>query len=177
MVCGGTERGRESKQITHPPLPTTSAWDTLFWFAILVGMSGQLNASGVVGHFASLVGDALSAAALSWPAAAAILAGAYWALHYLFASQTAHVGALYSAFLAMMLGAGVPGTLAALLLAWVSNLFGSMTHYGSGQAAVYYGAGYVTLGDVFKAGAVGAVVNAAVWLGVGSVWWRFVGLV
>ena len=41
--------------------------------------------------------------------------------------------------------AGVPGVLAALSLAYVSNLFGSMTHYGSGQAAVYYGAGYLTL--------------------------------
>ena len=77
----------------------------------------------------------------------------------------------------MMLGAGVPGALAALILAWVSNLFGSMTHYGSGQAAVYYGAGYVTLGDVFKAGAVGAAVNAAVWLVCGSLWWKVVGLV
>ena len=28
---------------------------------------------------------------------------------------------------------GVPGVLGALSLAYVSNLFGSMTHYGSGQ--------------------------------------------
>ena len=32
---------------------------------------------------------------------------AYFMLHYLFASQTAHVGALYAAFLALMLGAGM----------------------------------------------------------------------
>lgn len=29
--------------------------------------------------------------------------------------------------------AGVPGVLAALVLAFLSNLFGSITHYGSGQ--------------------------------------------
>ena len=158
------------------PSPKNSAWDTLFWFAILVGMSGALNSAGVVSHFAGLVGGALTKAALPWPAAAALLSAAYWALHYLFASQTAHVGALYSAFLAMMLAAGVPGQLGALVLAWVSNLFGSLTHYGSGQAAVYYGSGYITLADVFKCGAVVAVANAAIWGGLGFLWWKCIGL-
>ena len=157
-------------------LQYTAAWDTLFWFAILVGMSGALNSAGVVSHFAGLVGGALTKAALPWPAAAALLSAAYWALHYLFASQTAHVGALYSAFLAMMLAAGVPGQLGALVLAWVSNLFGSLTHYGSGQAAVYYGSGYITLADVFKCGAVVAVANAAIWGGLGFLWWKCIGL-
>jgi hypothetical protein len=35
-----------------------------------------------------------------------ILHLAFFALHYLFASQTAHIGALYAAFLAMMLASG-----------------------------------------------------------------------
>ena len=55
--------------------------------------------------------------------------------------QTAHVGALYSAFLAMMVATGVPPVIAAISLGFMSNLFGSITHFGSGQAAVYYGAG------------------------------------
>lgn len=46
--------------------------------------------------------------------------------------QTAHVGALYSAFLAMMLTAGVPAFIAALSLGFMSNLFGSITHFGKG---------------------------------------------
>ena len=76
---------------------------------------------------------------LSWPAAFCVLQASYFLIHYLFASQTGHVGALYSAFLAMHLAAGVPGVLAALALAYNTNLFGSLTHYSSGQAAVYYG--------------------------------------
>jgi len=36
----------------------------------------------------------------------ALLNAVYFGLHYMFASQTAHVGALYAAFLAMMLAAG-----------------------------------------------------------------------
>lgn len=63
----------------------------------------------------------------------------YFTVHYLFASQTAHVGALYSAFLAMNLAAGVPPLLAVLALGYSTNLFGALTHYSSGQAAVYFG--------------------------------------
>jgi DASS family divalent anion:Na+ symporter len=40
-----------------------------------------------------------------------ILHFAFFALHYLFASQTAHIGALYAAFLAMMLASGGLGLL------------------------------------------------------------------
>ncbi len=43
---------------------------------------------------------------LGWPSVFALLNVAYFGLHYMFASQTAHVGALYTAFLAMMLAAG-----------------------------------------------------------------------
>ncbi|KAK9820754.1 hypothetical protein WJX81_000132 [Elliptochloris bilobata] len=157
-------------------LDYSAAWDTLFWFAVLVGMSGQLNALGVIKHFADAVGGRLVAANLGWPAVFGLLNAVYFGLHYMFASQTAHVGALYAAFLAMMLAAGVPGVLAALSLAYVSNLFGSMTHYGSGQAAVYYGAGYVSLAEIFKVGGLMVGVNALIWGVVGAAWWKVIGL-
>ncbi|KAL4361817.1 hypothetical protein GQ457_04G003640 [Hibiscus cannabinus] len=118
----------------------------------------------------------LQSFSLSWPAAFGVLQASYFFIHYLFASQTGHVGALYSAFLAMHLAAGVPGILAALALAYNTNLFGAITHYSSGQAAVYYGAGYVDLPDVFKMGFVMAFINAIVWVVVGSFWWKFLGL-
>ena len=85
----------------------TQAWDTLFWFAVLVGMSGQLNSSGVIKYFADVVGGKLTAMNLGWQPVFGLLNLAYFGLHYMFASQTAHVGALYAAFLAMMLSAGV----------------------------------------------------------------------
>ena len=70
----------------------------------------------------------------------------------------------------------MPGALAALSLAYMSNLFGSVTHYGSGQAAVYYGAGYVSLKEIFSMGALVAVVNLIVWGASGAVWWKIIGL-
>ena len=72
---------------------------------------------------------------------------------------------------------GVPGALAALSLAYVSNLFGSITHYGSGQGAVYYGAGFLKLKDIFTIGALMAVINLTIWGGIGFVWWKLIGLV
>lgn len=67
---------------------------------------GQLNSLGVIKHFADVVGGKLVSMNLGWQAVFGLLNVCYFALHYMFASQTAHVGALYSAFLAMMLAAG-----------------------------------------------------------------------
>ncbi|KAK3121998.1 hypothetical protein QOZ80_8BG0663790 [Eleusine coracana subsp. coracana] len=137
-----------------------SAWDTLAWFAILVGLAGQLTSLGIVSWMSNCVAKVLQSFSLSWPAAFGVLQASYFLIHYLFASQTAHVGALYSAFLAMHLAAGVPAVLSALALTYNANLFGALTHYSSGQSAVYYG----------------AAINAVIWGVVGSIWWKFLGL-
>ncbi|GAA0152629.1 primary active transporter [Lithospermum erythrorhizon] len=157
-------------------LSEKSAWDTLAWFAVLVGMAGQLTNLGIVTWMSNCVAKFLQSLSLSWPAAFGVLQAAYFFIHYLFASQTGHVGALYSAFLAMNLASGVPGILAALALAYNTNLFGALTHYSSGQAAVYFGAGYVDLPDIFKFGFIMALVNAIIWGVVGTFWWKFLGL-
>ncbi|CAL9102456.1 unnamed protein product [Musa acuminata var. zebrina] len=157
-------------------LSEKSAWDTLAWFAVLVGMASQLTNLGIVTWMSNCVAKFLQSFSFSWPAALSVLQASYFLIHYLFASQTAHVGALYSAFLAMHLAAGVPGALAALALAYNTNLFGSLTHYSSGQAAVYYGAGYVELPVVFRLGFIVAAVNALIWGVVGTFWWKFLGL-
>ncbi|CAI5534881.1 unnamed protein product [Closterium sp. Naga37s-1] len=80
-----------------------------------------------------------SPAELTWVSSFFQLQVLYFLAHYLFASQTAHVGALYAAFLSMQLAAGVPGEVGAFALALNTNLFGAITHYSSGQAALYYG--------------------------------------
>lgn len=120
-------------------LSEKSAWDTLIWFGVLVGLASQLTKLGIIPWMSDVVAKSLKSHSLSWPAAFFILQITYFFIHYLFASQTAHVGALYSAFLGMHLASKVPPLLAALALAFNTNLFGSLTHYSSGQAAVYYG--------------------------------------
>ena len=73
----------------------------------------------------------------------AALVAAYIYVHYAFASMTAHTTVLYPGFLAALLAAHVPPLLAAFQLAFFSNLDAGITHYGTGSAPVYFGAGYV----------------------------------
>ncbi|CAN7004982.1 unnamed protein product [Brassica oleracea var. botrytis] len=157
-------------------LSDKSAWDSLTWFAVLIGMAGQLTNLGVVSWMSDCVAKLLQTLSLTWPASFVILQASYLLLHYVFASQTAHAGALYPAFLAMQIAAGVPGVLAALCLAFNNNLSGALAHYSSGPAALYYGAGYVDLKDMFRLGFVMALLQAVIWGSVGSVWWKFLGL-
>ncbi|KAI3744268.1 hypothetical protein L1987_57345 [Smallanthus sonchifolius] len=117
-------------------LSEKSAWDTLAWFAVLIGMATQLTVLGVVPWLSKCVVSFLKSLSVGWQLELFILQSVYFFIHYLFAGQTAHVGALYSAFLSMHLTAKVPETLSALLLAYNTNLFGALTHYSSGQAAL-----------------------------------------
>ena len=69
-----------------------------------------------------------------------------------------------------------PAATAALVLAFFSNLFASLTHYGTAPAPILFGSGHVTLGAWWKIGAIVSVVNIAIWLVVGAAWWRVLGL-
>lgn len=168
LLCFGVLSWRDC--LTYAP-----AWDTLTWFAILVSLSSALNSSGLIAAFADAIGKALSAAKLGWMPVFGVLHTAFFFIHYMFASQTAHVGALYTAFLAMMIVAGVPGVMAALTLAYNANLYGSLTHYGSGQAAIYYGTGYMTMSEVFSIGFWMGLRSLVTWGSVGMLWWKFLG--
>lgn len=153
-----------------------SAWDTMVWFGVLVGMATQLTNLGVVPWLSGRVAEFLKSLSVSKLGAFAILQLAYFFIHYLFASQTAHVGALYSAFLGMHLASNLPKQLSALALGYITNLFGALTHYSSGQAVVYYGGGYVKLHDVFKLGICMALVNLVIWGATAAFWWKILHL-
>lgn len=71
---------------------------------------------------------------------------------------------------------GAPALLAALVLAFFSNLFAGTTHYGTGPAPVLFGSGYVEMSDWWKTGALISVVNIAIWLVVGGLWWGVLGI-
>jgi DASS family divalent anion:Na+ symporter len=151
------------------------AWDTLTWFAVLISMSGALSSAGLINTFAKMAGDWLAGMSLGWMPAFMILNLAFFTLHYLFASQTAHIGALFAAFTAMSIAAGVPPVLACLCLSYNGNCFGGITHFASGQAAIYYGGGYCSLKEFFWMGAVGGYFALAVFLVVGMPFWKFLG--
>eukprot|EP00884_Botryococcus_braunii_P021533 jgi/Botrbrau1/8063/Bobra.13_2s0032.1 len=151
------------------------AWDTLFWFAVLIGMATNLDKQGVIKHFADRLAAKINSMGFGMLANYWTLSLAYFLIHYLFASQTAHVAALYGSFLRTMLALKIPPKLAAYGLAYTTNLFGTITHYASGQAAAYYGAGYLKVPTIFYLGAVISVWNLLIWLFLGVGWMKVVG--
>ena len=151
-----------------------NGWDTFIWFAVLVMMASQLGELGLLAWFTDRVSGVLVGG--HWLPAFLGLSLIYFYAHYFFASATAHVSAMYAPFLALALAVGTPPVLAALVLAFFSNLFASMTHYGTAPAPILFGSGNVDIGTWWKLGALISVVNIVIWLGAGSLWWRVLGL-
>lgn len=150
-----------------------AAWTTLVWFAVLVMLAGQLQELGVIGWFSDAITDATSG--VGWRTAFVILTLVYLFSHYLFASNTAHVAAMYAAFLAAATATGAPPVMAALVLGFISSLYGGLTHYASGPAPVLFGGGYVTLAEWWRTGLIAAGANIVIWMGVGAVWLKVLG--
>ena len=156
-------------------LGETVAWDTLTWFGALIAMAGQLNSMGLIKWFAGRVTQLVSG--LSPEVAIVVLMLVYYYSHYLFASGAAHIGAMYSAFLAVAISLKAPPLATALFMGFISNMMGGLTHYGIGSAPPYFGTGYVPLPDWWRLGFATSVVNLLIWAGIGGAWWKFLGLI
>lgn len=151
----------------------TGAWDTLIWMGSLVGLAGQLSAKGFIPWFANAASHSMNG--YSWITTLFLLVVIYMYSHYAFASLTAHISAMYAAFIAVAVAAGAPPYLVALSLAFTANICLPITHYSGAPGPIYYGAGYIDLGTWWKIGFLFSVVNLTIWIGIGSVWWKLLG--
>ena len=150
------------------------AWDALIWFGSLVMMADQLNEIGAIKILSGKLFGVMEG--WSWLMVLMVLVTAYCYVHYSFASLTAHVTALYPGFLGAAIAGGAPPLMAALALAYFSNLNAAMTHYGTGSAPVFFNAGYVRQGEWWRYGFWISVLNLIIWLGIGPLWWKVVGI-
>lgn len=157
-------------------LQEKGAWNTMFWMGSLIALAGALSSSGFIKVVAGMAGSAIASAGLSWLTAFILLALIYVYSHYAFASVSAHIGAMYAAFLAVAVAVGTPPLLAAIAFASLSNLMIPLTHYGGGAAPILYGAGYVPQGKWWQLGFIMVTVYMVIWLGIGSFWWHVIGL-
>lgn len=149
------------------------AWNTLMWFAVLVMMAGQLNELGFIPWFSEAIATAVTG--WSWVAIFVTLCLAYFYTHYFFASLTAHVTAMYPAFLGVALASGAPPLYAALMLAYVTNICGSTTHFASGPAAVLFGEDYITQNEWWKICFIMGLLYLFIWLVIGTGWLGLIG--
>jgi DASS family divalent anion:Na+ symporter len=150
------------------------AWDTLVWFSVLVMMAGNLNALGFIGWLSNQM--VVWVEGFHWIYALAILGLVYFYSHYLFASITAHVTSMFASFMMVSIAVGAPPLFVALTLAFLSGLMGGLTHYSSGQAPVIFAYRYVDLKVWWLTGFVLSLVYLVVWMGIGSLWWAWLGL-
>jgi DASS family divalent anion:Na+ symporter len=150
------------------------AWDAFIWFGGLIMMANGLNDLGVIPAFTGFLSGHLQGWTPLWALVALVLAYTY--VHYGFASMTAHITALYPAFLLLALANGAPALVAALALAFFSNLNASLTHYGTGPAPIFFGSGYVSQVTWWRVGFFVVLFQLVVWLGLGLLWWRVIGL-
>lgn len=155
-------------------LEEQGAWDTFIWFSTLITLASFLNKFGLATWFSHWVVSHVSG--LEWIAGFSFVAIIYFYSHYFFASNVAHIGAMYAPLLLVSIALGTPPELAALILAFFSSLFGGLTHYGCGPAPIFFGAGYVGVGEWWKLGGIVSLINILIWTFVGGLWWKVIGL-
>ena len=147
-----------------------AAWGVFIWYGGLIRMAEALGQTGITKRFAEA--SASLTTGWKWWLALASLLLIYFYAHYVFASITAHVTAMFTPFLIVILAAGAPPYLAVLSLAYFSNLAAALTHYGTTPAPIYFGAGYTTQRTWWTLGLITSLITIAVWSLVGFTWWK-----
>jgi len=135
-----------------------------------VRLAEALGETGITKRFAEAAGG-LTAGWIWWLALATLLL-IYFYAHYGFASITAHVTAMYTPFLLVIIAAGAPAFLTVLLLAYLSNLNASLTHYGTTPAPIWFGADYVKQKTWWWLGLLVSIPNILIWIFAGGLWWK-----
>ncbi|WOE32558.1 MULTISPECIES: DASS family sodium-coupled anion symporter [unclassified Acinetobacter] len=156
-------------------LTQKSAWDTVTWFSALVMMATFLNKLGLITWFSSVLQGGIGHLGLTWVPACLLLLLAYMYAHYIFASTTAHITAMFSAFYIAGLAVGAPPMYFALMMAAASSIMMTLTHYATGTSPIIFGSGFTTLGEWWKAGFVMSVCNIIIFIVLGGIWWKFLG--
>jgi divalent anion:Na+ symporter, DASS family len=155
-------------------LDEKGAWDALIWFGGLMMLASQLEKAGFPQAFAHAAAGFVRGWPWWWAFVALLIIYLY--SHYAFASLVAHVTAMFPAFFAAVVGFGAPPLLAGMAFGVFSSLNASTTHYGTGPAPIIFGSGYVTQRAWWRIGFIVSLVHLAIWLPIGFLWWKAIGL-
>ena len=150
------------------------AWDTLVWMGGLMSLATGLAKLGFVKWVATAISGSLKGIDPMTTLLILCLINMY--VHYAFASLSAHVSAVYAAFLAVAVAAGAPPMLSAIALGVETGIMGCLTHYATGPAPIYFGSGYITQPEWWKVGFICSILFLICFLGIGSMWWKVIGL-
>ncbi|BAF54928.1 hypothetical protein cgR_1933 [Corynebacterium glutamicum R] len=146
----------------------------LLWIAVLYMMATALSQYGFIAWISEVIASSLGG--MNWVVALVVLVLIYFFSHYFFASATAHISAMYLAFLGAAIAIGAPPLMAALVLAYTSNLFSSLTQYSGGPSPTLFGLNYITVGEWWRTSAIAGAVSITIWLVIGGLWMNVIGL-
>lgn len=149
------------------------AWDTLIWVGGVIVMSDYLNKLGFIPWFAKLLEEQMIGVGMLTAVFLSFVIYLY--SHYFFASMSAHVTAMYAALITLGVAAGAPPFISAFVVAIASNICGCLTHFGTGPAPVYFGAGYISQKTWWIIGFGVSLLHIVIWLGIGGAWWKVLG--
>lgn len=150
-----------------------AAWDTVIWFSVIISLAGGLADLGFITWMtvklrASIQGIGAMQAFI-------ILGVLYIYVHYLFATASGHVAALYAPFAATAIAAGAPPMMVAICFGIFSNLMWGNTEYGGGPGPIYFAQGYFDRPRFYKINLCVVTVNVILTFLVGMVWWKILG--
>ena len=146
-----------------------AAWNIFLWFGALVTLADGLNNVGFLSWFADRITSAISV--FSPNIIIVFLLLAFYLIHYLFASTTAHVAALLTLFL--LTAKGIPGInfpLFTYLLLFSVGLMGILTPYATGPSPIWYGFGFIPSRTFWMLGAFFGLIFFIVLVLVGIPW-------
>jgi DASS family divalent anion:Na+ symporter len=147
-----------------------AAWDIFIWYGGLLRLGKALSDTGITTEFANAVGAAFEGA--TWVTLFVLALLIYFYTHYAFASITAHILAMYPAFLAVLVAKGAPPALVALAFACFTNLAAGLTHYGTTPSPMFFAHEYVPMPTWWRIGFIVSLANIAIWSTVGFAWWK-----
>ncbi|QWA13376.1 DASS family sodium-coupled anion symporter [Sodalis ligni] len=150
-----------------------AAWDTVIWFGVIISLATGLSDLGFIKWITAHLGSVIHG--LGAMGTFVILGVIYIYVHYLFATATGHVAALYAPFAATAIAAGAPPMMVAICFGIFSNLMWGNTEYGGGPGPIYFAQGYFERPRFYKINFCIVTFNVVLTFIVGLFWWKLLG--
>ena len=155
-------------------LADKAAWDTVVWFGVIISLATGLTSLGFIKWMSA--GFASMLTGMDWMTTFILLGFAYIYLHYVFATASGHVAAMYVPFAAVAIGAGAPPLMVAVCFAIFSNFMWGITEYAGGPGPIYFGQGFFERPRFYKINFVLVTASVIIVFAVGMLWWKIIGL-
>lgn len=148
--------------------------EKLVGIGFILALAGGLTKLGFIKWMSATVAAQL--VGTNWLVAFIVLGFAYIYLHYIFATASGHVAAMYVPFCAVAIGCGAPALMVAVCFGIFSNVMWGITEYAGGPGPIYFGQGYFERPRFYKINFCVVTLNVLLVFITGLAWWKLIGL-